>query len=131
MKITAIPGITQILQGHKPLSQQQEIQKKKKRNSNKTTTTLSKRQQEDKGVEQAAAAVLVPYLRGILDNEHPCKCRSTHPVLLAGGHKQGHNCSSMSWPAALCQHWLQYLALCIQRVKLCPVKIKISTFITL
>lgn len=30
MKITAIPGITQILQGHKPFSQQQETQKEEK-----------------------------------------------------------------------------------------------------
>lgn len=72
MKITAIPGITQILQGHESFSQQQETQEKK-RNPNKATARLSKRQQEDKGVQQQfAVGVLVADLRGILeDKEHP------------------------------------------------------------
>lgn len=109
---------------------------KKKRNSNKTTARLSKRQQEDKGVQQeVAVGVLVPDLRGILeDEEHPLQVAQHPPECWHGHRSMDTTAHPISWPRILCLSTncnVWHLVLCLQRVKLCPIKIKISTFITL
>lgn len=97
---------------------------------------LSERQQEDKGVQQQiAAGILVPYLRGILqDNEHPLQVPQHPPECWHGYTSMNTTVYPISWPGIVCLSTncnIWHLVLCVQRVKLCPIKIKISTFITL
>lgn len=102
---------------------------KKTRNSNKDAGILSRKQQQDKG-DQPTNCLL-------------CSCSSCQrnpvgqgmperPSIHPRAHRQPFNC--IYWPQIVCLNSncnIWHLVLRIQRVKLCPIKIKISTFIIL
>lgn len=113
----------------------------KKGNTNKNPAILSKRQHQDREIkQQIACCVLVSYLREILgDNARPLQvpqqasaCWQCCSSLPYRAQTELFNC--VYWPgighlSRNCNIW--HIVLCIQRVKLCPIKIKISTFIIL
>lgn len=98
MKITAIPGITQTLQGHKPLSQQQETHTQKKREIQTNHNKAVKKTRGRQGSRRTS--LLLVFL--LLLSEEAWRMNITASAAAGRGHEHGHSCSSTSWPAVLC-----------------------------
>lgn len=98
MKITAIPGIARILQGHKAFSQQQETQKSREIQVKPQQCC----QKDNRKTREFNSKLLLVFLLLIWenpeDNEHPLPVPQ-HPPELAGTHQHGYDCLShfLAW----------------------------------